>query len=551
MILVLTIIFAGKLKAGDPQSACYDQSNDKIFWFIQASDTHIGTSGDRDSNNLNWLVTEAQQVIDPSFIFVTGDLTDSTNGNLLGWPDGPHQEEWDEYKSIVDIEGINQNNYYDIPGNHDAYNDRDFEYYLANSVQGRATGNKQVSFYKEFDFGKYHFLGVNTAGNTGDGFSILPPFGDPAGLDEDELFFISESLDYNPADEPLLTLAFGHHPLFPTGSLTDTYVYYGLSEFLTLMNQSHASLYGYGHTHDSEEAFFIPDNSDHDGFYYFNVNSLGKSSENQYTIMAVDCNGISSKIKAVGRWPAVLITAPLDVNLGGFNPYAYPVPVAGSNPVRALVFDPDPDSVSSVKYRIDGSSPWVEMSRVPENPRLWSASWDTTSLNQGRHTLEVIASTGSGTGGDSISVGVGHNMEPPQIGVAFHEIGAFSAIGRDKNIIFRQAFFQPGDDIVIRLMVADEEGIPVPDAVIQIGISGPEAQFLTSAPSDSEGMTEVVWPTSAPGRQEDGTALGIYSATVSSVAVSGYMWDGDSPIAQFELTGPDRRPTIWRRLGAR
>jgi len=548
----MIFFFAGKLNAGDPHSACYDQANDKIFWFVQASDIHIGASGTRDSNNLNWLVTAARQAIDPSFIMVTGDLTDSTNGNLLGWPDGPYQEEWDEYKSIVDIEGITQDNYYDIPGNHDAYNDRDFEYYLANSVQGRATGNTQVSFYKEFEFGKYHFLGVNTAGNTGEGFSLFPPFGDPAGLDEDELSFIGEALDYNPADAPLLTLAFGHHPLFPTDSPLDTYVYYGLGKFLGLMNQSYSSLYGYGHTHGSEEAFFIPDNSDHDGFYYFNVNSLGKSSNSQYTIMAVDCNGISSKINAVGRWPAVLITAPLDVNLGGFNPYAYPVPVAASNPIRALVFDPDPDGVHSVKYRIDGSSPWVEMTRVPENPRLWSASWDTTSLNSGRHTLEVSASTNSGTGSDSITVGVGHNLEPPKIGAAVREIGSYLAIGRDENIIFNPVFFQPGDDIVIRLMVEDEGGTPISNAVIQIGISGPEAQFLTSAPSDSEGMTEVIWLTSPPGRQgQEGTASGIYSVSIASVTASGYLWDGESPIAQFELAGSDKRFTIWRRLGAR
>ena len=132
---VFIFVFAASGTAGDPHSAYYDEANDRVFWFIQASDTHIGTSGTKDSDNLNWLVTEARQVIDPSFIFVTGDLTDSTNGNLLGWPDGPYQEEWDEYKSIVDIDGITQENYYDIPGNHDAYSDKDFEYNLAKQIK--------------------------------------------------------------------------------------------------------------------------------------------------------------------------------------------------------------------------------------------------------------------------------------------------------------------------------------------------------------------------------------------------------------------------------
>ena len=110
----------------------------------------MGMRGTNDSSRLQWLVTTAKSVINPSFIVVTGDLTDSTNGNLLGIPNGPYQAEWDQYKSILTKAGVTADFYYDLPGNHDAYSDSDFSYYLANSVQGRATRKNAAVVDREF-----------------------------------------------------------------------------------------------------------------------------------------------------------------------------------------------------------------------------------------------------------------------------------------------------------------------------------------------------------------------------------------------------------------
>lgn len=537
LLSVLATGFAVIATAGDPHSAYYDQANDRVFWFIQASDTHIGASGAKDSQNLSWLVNKARQVIDPSFIMVSGDLTDSTNGNFLGWPNGPYQSEWDEYKSIVNIPGITPDNYYDIPGNHDAYNDRYFAYYLANSVQGKATGKTQISFTKNFDFGKYHFLGVNTAGNTGEPFSLSYPWGDPAGLDEDELSFIADALAANSDSD--LTLVFGHHPLWPTGNSTDTYLYYGLEDFLALINQSYSSLYGYGHTHESEEAFFIPSSSQHDGFFYFNVNSLGKSSPSQYTIMAIDCNGFSSKTLDIASWPAVLITTPLDDNLGGHNPYTYTVPASSGDPIRALVFDPG--AVSSVRYRIDASSTWQSMSPVSENPHLWEAFWNAASVSPGQHTIEVSASSAQGTSSDLIAVSVEQTSQPSMVGAAFDKIGTYETSGKGKNKTIQfmadlDSIFQIGDDIVFRLRVVDEGGVPISAATVQMEISGPESHQLTSTPSDNYGIVEVVWQTLAPNKRgRGGTTGGTYTAKVTGVMASGYIWNSDTQTKQFEI----------------
>src|SRR5512140_2994346 len=131
------------IQAGNPRAAVYSPATDRVFWFVHFSDTHIGTSGSQDSNNLTWLVTTGKSVIAPSFMVATGDLTDSTDGNIFGYPNGPYQAEWDQYKNIL-AGRVGADFYYDLPGNHDAYNDRTFAYYRANSVQGRATGGTQI-----------------------------------------------------------------------------------------------------------------------------------------------------------------------------------------------------------------------------------------------------------------------------------------------------------------------------------------------------------------------------------------------------------------------
>lgn len=400
---VLTALLAGAAFAGNPHAACYSADNDKILWFICITDTHIGTRGSQDADNLAWVVTEGKNVVNPEFIVVAGDLTDSTAGNLLGYPNGPHQSEWNEYKGIL-TNHVNATNFYDLPGNHDAYSDQYFSYYLANSIQGRATGQTQLSWTRRFSFGKYHFMGVNTADNSGDAFSLSWPWGDYAGLDTNELAYIQNELVlHNDAD---LTLVFGHHPVTDTGGSSDTWLYYGADTFVGLLDQYGVSAYKYGHTHDHSEALFAGDAYTGfmagDGIAYLNSASLGKSSDNHFTVIAIDCNGLSSTTRKVDSWPLVLITAPVDYNIGGAaNPYAYGVPIAPNNPIRALAFDSG--TISQVRYRVDGAAPWYPMQQVAGNPRLWEALWNNSGITEGEHTIEVQA-TGSDVHSDTITV---------------------------------------------------------------------------------------------------------------------------------------------------
>jgi hypothetical protein len=411
MAAAVFVLAMSVLDAGTPRGAYYSSDTGKVFWFVQTSDTHIGASGSDDTSRLQWLVTTARSAIDPSFIVVTGDLTDSTNGNVFGYPNGPYQAEWDAYKAIVG--GLSPNFYYDIPGNHDAYNDRYFAYYLANSVQGYATGRTQASWTRDFTFGTYHFLGVNSSGNTGAGFSFGFPYGDPAGLDDGELSFIENELGSHANAN--LTFVFGHHPVTDTGVSGDTWLFYGHQRFVADLDSARGSGYGYGHTHGASQVHFTGNSytgtMPNGGMQYLNIASLGKSSAGQYRVFAVDCDGVSSVAATTGTWPVVLITSPVSKYVGSsLNPYAYTVPNAATNTVRSLVFDAG--TVSSARFRIDGGTTWYSMTRVAGNAALWSGAWDASSLTAGEHSIEVQA-VGTTARSNTIKVDVVGTAPPP------------------------------------------------------------------------------------------------------------------------------------------
>jgi hypothetical protein len=94
-----------------------------------------------------------------------------------------------------------------------------------------------------------------------------------------------------------------------------------------------------------------------------------------------------------------------------------------------------------------------------------------------------------------------------------------------------------GDGVTVRATVLDEAtGLPVPNATVNIDITGPQAASLSTGPSDGNGVAEVTWQTQAPNRKgQGGTTPGNYTATTSNVTASGYIWDGVMTTTAFTL----------------
>jgi len=110
--------------------------------------------------------------------------------------------------------------------------------------------------------------------------------------------------------------------------------------------------------------------------------------------------------------------------------------------------------------------------------------------------------------------------------------------GKTKVITFvTTTIFSVGDGVILRAIVLDEAtGLPVPNATVNIDISGPQAASLSTGPSDSKGVAEATWQTQAPNRKgQGGTTPGNYTATTTDVTASGYIWDGVMTTTAFTL----------------
>jgi len=120
-------------------------------------------------------------------------------------------------------------------------------------------------------------------------------------------------------------------------------------------------------------------------------------------------------------------------------------------------------------------------------------------------------------------------------GVATLETGIYTGKGKDKTYA-PQAIFTAGDGVVFRATVVDGvTGLPVPDATVELLITGPESLTLVTGPSDAAGIAEATWQTKAPGKRNPGTTSGDYTVTVKGVTAAGYHWNAVETTATFTI----------------
>ncbi|KAG9392472.1 Calcineurin-like phosphoesterase [Carpediemonas membranifera] len=121
---------------------------DETWWFVQISDVHISSVDavhQWRARSLSQFIDNVAPVIDPDFVLLTGDLTDSRTG-LEGMRTRQWPADWMTYASMV---GRQDPLYWiDMRGNHDTYGVDDFtasnnyfcSYSLASTLPGRCEG---------------------------------------------------------------------------------------------------------------------------------------------------------------------------------------------------------------------------------------------------------------------------------------------------------------------------------------------------------------------------------------------------------------------------
>ena len=350
----------------------YLDGPEDLTWFLAISDTHVGAEeliyGDKDLERLEWACTTLVAAVDPVFMVNAGDLTDATAWGLV--PTGQVEAEWIEYAETVAGNGMDPGFYFDLPGNHDHYGDGDLDHYTTWSVSGGADGATNHAWTFSAGVTDCLAMGLATCASNG----APAPFDDTS-LDDDDQAFIADTLAAHPDED--LVLVFGHHPVGQLGE--------GKEVLEDLIAQDRVGLYLYGHTHDWDEFWDL-------GTLHINISSLTKSENKNVAVVAIDGGGVSVRVFDVQDWPQILVTAPLDRDLGGGHLAAYKIPwYLEDAPVRALAFDPA--GIETVEWSLDGEI-WTPMDPLEEH--VYQGSFDATVLSEYPQTLRVRAWSAGG-----------------------------------------------------------------------------------------------------------------------------------------------------------
>ncbi|KAL5990930.1 hypothetical protein ACLOJK_011835 [Asimina triloba] len=212
---------------------------ESVVWVIQLSDLHFSVFHPERALDFRTLVGPALAMINPSLVFITGDLTDGKSKDLLTMKQ--NEKEWVEYdsviKDVISRSGLDKKIFYDLRGNHDNFGvpvgGGTFDFFQKYSITAgsRRTGNvHSVTLQASGSLHACLTMGVGLRGPTN-------VFGHPT----DQLLHDLEaelSQWDSQSKEPVTKISFGHFPLsFSAGSdsgktLEDVFFKHSLSSYL-------------------------------------------------------------------------------------------------------------------------------------------------------------------------------------------------------------------------------------------------------------------------------------------------------------------------------
>ncbi|MHA1150817.1 MAG: metallophosphoesterase [Promethearchaeota archaeon] len=354
-------------------------SNDyDIFWFIHVTDTQHIWYSDEKREWFDQFLDESYTTIMPEFIYNTGDIVDSDYEHFITQNDRDQRvEEWERYREALENSNMSSDIYMDVMGNHDAYGDPGFKYFLKYSMMGSTYNKLQHAFKRSFSFGDYAFIGLHTP----EDYGIKYPHALFGYLNAKELDWYEEQLEKYEDCERIFI--FGHHPPYEINSEVNS----NGKTFFMLNDEYGVDYYFMGHGH---------------------INSFDKINDliaiettkfdndgGSYRIVALDKNELSTSLEFVNEWPQAVITYPprnlyINENLNKED----------LDTIRVLAWDPKGiDSVKWCAYDESGKTQitdWKSMANATNEGPLYVAKWND-DLNDGtKYTIKVKIEGGSG-----------------------------------------------------------------------------------------------------------------------------------------------------------
>lgn len=413
------------------------QTVEPVF-FVHISDSHFGgdtTLGEsQDPTMLKVIPKELMSALVNDIIPVVVPLATIHTGDLVN--EGYQLEPWQSYQDVFANTTMKYpENYIEIPGNHDAkvsittVNGEDIgdgrELFVQHSVIGQALGNSGDKYgltELSSPSGTVRLVRTNTSTSEKESLTAR---------NEENIngYFTSAQQqallnDLSNSQPAMFSVVLGHHPI--TGP---TPIAIGNDLMTDLVTAADAPIYLCGHVHK-------PDIMWSGKTIVIQADTFGRHGEpSSFYLVAYDSGVIAAKLITIDAtppfnfgWPLVFITSPANSSLGNTdsdlgnvndgtvqhpyntsytagNPNATPFTPDATPTLRAMIFSPSTNPITSVNYSLDGGPFSHELKQTVG--RLWEALLNLQGLQPGSHTVTVQAkSSDVQIGVDTISITV-------------------------------------------------------------------------------------------------------------------------------------------------
>lgn len=400
----------------DLDSVIPGESPDKLFHVIHITDLHVSRFHQQGGLvHLVYFLKRILPLIRPSFVVITGDLTDAKDESQVHGVQ--FKEEWEAYQSALKEAGVLDipNYWRDLRGNHDCFSvpswfhtDNYFRNYsgissaAASAVDQKVTGGSAAGvnvtggsweIIDEYDFGRYKWIGLDGCPSQG----TSRHYNFFASIDSEKMSLLGNYL----ADSPQMnhTFLLMHYPtatskfgmvMDKSWSFSDLLYHFPVS--LQLCGHLHRLAWGLGEkleVYHERESFLELELADLKLTQQYRIITVDHDLVNVKNlrfnlpgILPKDAFSTNSSLKKEDRWwdkpepPVVMITNP--------KHHRYLLPerepwwrIQRSSHIRVLIFLPPAMSIAEVKTRvlIDGQvGPPLKYTGNDKLP-LWTCTW--------------------------------------------------------------------------------------------------------------------------------------------------------------------------------